>query len=455
MFAVFRLEKYKRCDVHGINLERNRTANDDRNFKNNIDKTATDFNIELIHQRNFNAEISRQIQNAGVKEKPDSVVMIGGLYTASPDYFTPNPNYKPLTPEQQTQIANGTPDPRPQDQRPKYLYDDKAKSYFEDCLQFHIETYCQGDRSRVLSAKIDMDETTPHMQIYSIPLQERTNKKGISKMHLCAKQIIGDRTDLRRAQDSFFERIGKPRDMQRGDKVDWDKPYAERKKHEETYAHQQAERKAQEAAQQARMSDNEKTIEQQEARIQTLAEAEKDAGEKLEKTKQEEEKTRLKLEKEAEAADKIIKSMIKKLASNFFRKDKQERFTMEPQQYQAVISLLQQVKKIIEDPVYIPAERRAMQEAESRARQAERSYKEKEKNLDQHIEQAADRKMALLNHTAPNTISRLEAENSRLRKDGQYMEQVINQMAADMGLSIEQVEQRYSINLGSSRERER
>ena len=453
MFAVFRLEKYKRCDVHGINIERNRTINDDRNYKNDIDKTATDLNIELIHKRNFNGEISHQIQQAGIKEKPDSVVMIGGLYTASPEYFTPNPHYIPLTQEQQTQIANGAEDLRTNDQRSKYLYDDKAKSYFDECLQFHIDTYCQGDRSRVLSAKIDMDETTPHLQIYSIPLQERTNKKGITKMHLCAKQIIGDRTALRRAQDSFFERIGRPRNMQRGEKVDWDKPYAERKKHEETYTHKQAERKAQEAAQLARMSNNEEVIQQQEKTIQRQREAEQEAAANLQKIKQEEEKTRIKLEKEAEAADKIIKSMLKDVSS-IFRK-KQERFTMEPQQYSAVISLLQQIKKIIESPVYCPDELRAMEEAERRARQAKHSFEAKERDLDQRIEQRANDKIELLNRTEPNTIRRLEAENSRLRSDGQYMEQVIKQMAADMGLTTREAERRYNINLGAGRDRER
>lgn len=227
-FAVYRLEKFKRSACFGIQKERNRENHEDHNFaKSSIDRTQTSFNIVVDgkNEQNFHQSVSTRIQKYGVKERPDSTVFIGAVFTASPSFFTPNPNYK----EPQT------PDTRTKDERRKFIFDDKAKSFFSECYQFYIQDICKGNPDLIFSAKIDLDETTPHLQIYSVPIIERTNKKGQTKPHLSAKDVLGDRTAMRKRQDRFFETIGQKRGFQRGEKVDWDKTPEERKKHEETH----------------------------------------------------------------------------------------------------------------------------------------------------------------------------------------------------------------------------
>ena len=93
MYGIMRMEKFKRSACYGVCLERNREKDDGRNYaRSEIDKDLTDCNIVLHGKgcKDFDEEISRQIKNAGVKERPDSVVMIGALFTASAEYFAFN-----------------------------------------------------------------------------------------------------------------------------------------------------------------------------------------------------------------------------------------------------------------------------------------------------------------------------------------------------------------------------
>ena len=232
MFVVYRLEKFKRSACFGVGLERNRDLHPERNFaKSSIDETQTQNNIVVDgkNERNFNLAVSQRIQKYGVKERPDSTVFVGAVMTASADFFTKNPNYKePPT--------DGREDTRTLLERRKYLFDEKAQSFFADCYRFYVQDVCKGNSDLIFSAKVDMDETTPHLQIYSVPVISRTNKKGISKNHLSAKDVFGDRTTMRQRQDAIHEAIGKPRNFERGQKVDWEQSKEERKRHEETHS---------------------------------------------------------------------------------------------------------------------------------------------------------------------------------------------------------------------------
>ena len=107
--------------------------------------------------------------------------MLDGLFTASPEFF-----------------ANKS--------------DDEIKKYFEACLEFYIKEFCQGDKTRVLNAVIHLDETTPHMQVASIPVY--TSESG---NRLNAKIIMGNKTDYRKRQDRFFEAVSEKYGLERGE----------------------------------------------------------------------------------------------------------------------------------------------------------------------------------------------------------------------------------------------
>ena len=190
MCGIMRVEKRGRAAVYGLQLEANRTKEDHeqgRDFdRSDIDWELTDTNEHLIKTDNWNQEITRQIKEVGAKERKNSIVMLDGLYTASPEFF---------------------------DDKTK----EEARRYFEECLEFHVRHYCGGDRSRVINAVIHWDETTPHVQIASVPILE--SEKGFK---LSARDIMGNRSDYRLRQDRFFEEVTKDKGLERGNLVEYD-----------------------------------------------------------------------------------------------------------------------------------------------------------------------------------------------------------------------------------------
>lgn len=240
--GIMRVEKRGRSAVYGLQIEANRTQGDHehgRDFdRSDIDWNETQNNVHLVQTDNWNKELTRQIHDAGLKERKDSIVMLDGLYTASPEFFEGKSH-------------------------------DEVMGYFSDCLDFHVKEFCQGDRDRVINAVVHFDEATPHMQVASVPIME--DEKGL---HLSAKNIMGGRSDYRARQDRFFDEVTKERGLDRGEVRD----PAETKKHTTKREWQiatqddrfeQARDRADDMEQQARDWDGEKQYQEHEARQAT------------------------------------------------------------------------------------------------------------------------------------------------------------------------------------------
>lgn len=189
MYGIMRVEKRGRADVYGIQLEANRTVEQHEKGldfdKSDIDWNKTRDNIFLIQTEHWNkaiTKLTKQIESeTGKKTRKDAVVLLDGLFTASPEFF-----------EGKTK--------------------QEIKKYFEDCLDFYVKEYCQGDETRVLNAVIHLDETTPHMQVASIPVY--TSESG---NRLNAKIIMGNKTDYRKRQDRFFDAVSCKYGLERGE----------------------------------------------------------------------------------------------------------------------------------------------------------------------------------------------------------------------------------------------
>lgn len=183
--GIMRIEKRRRSAVYGLQIEANRTQADHekgRDFdKSDIDWEQTPKNVHLIKTAKWNTAITERIAREGVKERKDSVVLLDGIYTASKDFFC------------------------------KMSPSDVLR-YFNDCLDYHVQEYCQGDRSRVINAVIHLDEETPHLHISSCPLYE--DERG---MHLSAKQIMGGQTSYRARQDRFYAQVSSHWGLDRGE----------------------------------------------------------------------------------------------------------------------------------------------------------------------------------------------------------------------------------------------
>jgi len=78
-------------------------------------------------------------------------------------------------------------------------------SYFSKALEWFEERH---GAENIISAVIHRDETTPHMQIIVIPLDER-NK-------LNARALVGGKDNLRQLQTNFAEQVGLEFGLQRG-----------------------------------------------------------------------------------------------------------------------------------------------------------------------------------------------------------------------------------------------
>lgn len=223
MFAVHRIEKFK-GNLYGLQIETQRKAED--HFKNGrefpdseIRWSDTDRNVILRSCQSWDKELNKRYKEAGVKVKKDSVKMIGAIYTASKEFFNRN--------------DDGS-----------WPFDEHLKSFVKDSLKFHIDEYCGGDQSQVISCVVHLDEGCPHLEVYSSCLYRDKD----DRLHLSAKSILGDRTEFHKRQDRFYEVVGKPRGLERGKVRD----PGEKVKHKKT-ADYHAEQRAIKAAQQEQL----------------------------------------------------------------------------------------------------------------------------------------------------------------------------------------------------------
>lgn len=173
MFYVMRIEKRKRQDISGIQRENNRTAAE---YNNRVNREQSELNLPLIQSDNWTQDIRAEIERAGARTRSNSVIALDTLYTASPTFF-----------EGKTQK--------------------QTEDFFRDCLQFH-----QRQFGHIISAVIHYDETTPHLHVVSVPLT--------ADSRLSAREIVGNKQNLSRLQDEFFEQVGRGYGLERGTRSD-------------------------------------------------------------------------------------------------------------------------------------------------------------------------------------------------------------------------------------------
>lgn len=183
-YCIMRIEKRKRSALYGLQIEANRTSEDlkkGRDFSaSDINWDFTDFNIFLVKADNWGKAVTKALEEAQVQERKNSVVVLEGFYGASHEWFVD-----------------------------KSL--EEIVSYFKDCLAYHEKTY-----GKVINAVIHFDEATPHLSVISPSILQSEDGQN----RLSARDIMGGRADYRRRQDEFYEQVGKPRGMERGESQD-------------------------------------------------------------------------------------------------------------------------------------------------------------------------------------------------------------------------------------------
>lgn len=187
MFCIMRTEKRKRTDIGGIQRENTRTATE---YNNKVAPGMDALNVNLIQSNDWMQDIQAEIDRAGAKTRSNSVLALDTIYTASSEFFQGKTNKE-------------------------------NDAFFRDCLRFHEERF-----GHIVSAIIHYDETTPHLHVISVPLTPDNR--------LSARDVIGNKAKMSKAQDEFFEQVGKGYGLERGIHMDGQ----EKKKHISAQEHE-------------------------------------------------------------------------------------------------------------------------------------------------------------------------------------------------------------------------
>ena len=168
------MEKYKRQEVSPVEEENER----DESYQAtnpNIDSNRTQDNYHIIHPyRSYIEIINSRLSQLELKRKirSDAILMNSFVVTSDEEFF------KGLRPWEQ-------------------------RDFFRDCVQFFEDKY---GKENMISAIVHMDETTPHLHLNFVP---------INNERLSSKSLF-DRQKLAQLQTELWEKVGKKYGLERG-----------------------------------------------------------------------------------------------------------------------------------------------------------------------------------------------------------------------------------------------
>lgn len=172
-YAIIRNTKYKRENLKGIfrhNERRNKNYSND-----NIDKERSYLNYSIKQPRySYEKEFDRIKEEYNLKGQIKTVSNIACEYI-----ITSNKQFFETVGEEET------------------------KRYFETAYQFVTEYKNLGEQY-IMSAKVHMDEETPHMHLIFLPVVHTKNKKGDDIDKLACSEFWKAKDSYRQLQDAFY-----------------------------------------------------------------------------------------------------------------------------------------------------------------------------------------------------------------------------------------------------------
>ncbi len=183
-YQVIRVEKFSKGSLGKIGGETERTSRHHRN--EDIDYTRTPLNY---YYKKSNSGLSHQWKsivettNATFKETKKSVAFEGMIITSDKSFF------------EKLGYVQGQPPPQ------------KVIDFFNRSYQFVLrQVGYQGTDENILSAVVHLDETTPHLQLYYIPLVD-TGKKKVYAKDKNGKVLRNEKGSPIQAKDSHGKSI--------------------------------------------------------------------------------------------------------------------------------------------------------------------------------------------------------------------------------------------------------
>ena len=173
-FAIIRNTKYKRENLKGIyrhNERRNKNYSND-----NIDKEKTYLNYSLKSPKyRYDKEFDMMKERYKLKGQIKTVSNIACEYiiTSDKQFF-------------------------------EEIGEEETKRYFETAYNFVAEYKNLGEQY-IMSAKVHMDEETPHMHLIFLPVVHTQDKKGNNIDKLACSEFWKEKDSYRRLQDAFYQ----------------------------------------------------------------------------------------------------------------------------------------------------------------------------------------------------------------------------------------------------------
>lgn len=173
-FAIIRNTKYKRENLKGIYRHNERK---NKNYSNdNIDKERSYLNYSIKSTKyRYDKEFDRLKEKYNLKGQIKTVSNIACEYiiTSDKQFF-------------------------------EEIGEEETRRYFETAYNFVAEYKNLGEQY-IMSAKVHMDEETPHMHLIFLPVVHTTDKKGNNIDKLACSEFWKEKDSYRRLQDAFYQ----------------------------------------------------------------------------------------------------------------------------------------------------------------------------------------------------------------------------------------------------------
>ena len=172
-YAIIRNTKYKRENLKGIYRHNERR---NKNYSNkNINQDLSHLNYSLKdckHSYEKEFDLIKEKYNLKGQIKTVSNIACEYIITSDKEYFNS-------------------------------IGIDETKRYFETAYKFVCEYKNLGEQY-ILSAKVHMDEETPHMHLVFIPVIHTKDKKGNSIDKIACSEFWKAKDSYRQLQDAFY-----------------------------------------------------------------------------------------------------------------------------------------------------------------------------------------------------------------------------------------------------------
>lgn len=188
MYAILRITKHSSNGSLGAMTKHNKRELE----VPNADPTRLHLNQELIGSGDYIQDVQKRIELSGAMYQKNSVRAIEHLMTASPEFF----------------------EPRKKGDTTTMPLRDKLQKFIQQSFNWMAEKY---GRENIVSMSLHMDEKTPHLHCFVVPVVDGKLKNGRKIKRLSAKKHLDGRTRLSALQDSYAEAM-KNLGLERGQK---------------------------------------------------------------------------------------------------------------------------------------------------------------------------------------------------------------------------------------------